>query len=92
MDNILSVITENDRDDDDDEAASEYEETLSDLALEAQSYSSSEVVPETKVVQDAEIQTNVRDSDIMPETQIVSEAQEETRNTPVKKLSTRKEL
>ena len=55
MDNILSVITENDRDDDDDEAASEYEETLSDLALAAQSYSSSEVVPETKVVPDAEI-------------------------------------
>ena len=95
MDNILSVITENDCDDDDDEAASEYEETLSDLALAAQSYSSSEVVPETKVVPDAEIQTNVRDSDIMPETQIVSEAQEETRNTPVQKLSQnpmRKEL
>ena len=95
MDKILSVITENDCDDDDDEAASEYEETLSDLALAAQSYSSSEVVLETKVVPDAEIQTNVRDSDIMPETQIVSEAQEETRNTPVKKLSqnpTRKEL
>ena len=101
MDNICShpkdlpVITENDRDDDDDETASEYEETLSDLALAAQSYSSSEVVPETKVVPDAEIQTNVRDSDIMPETQIVSEAQEETRNTPAQKLSqnpTRKEL
>ena len=55
MDNIcshlknLSMITENDRDDDDDETASEYEETLSDLAPATQIYSSNQVVPETEV-------------------------------------------
>ena len=53
MDNIclhpkdLSMITENDCNNDDDETASEYEETLSNLALETQSYSSTEVLPET---------------------------------------------
>ena len=79
MDNIcshpknLSIITENDHDDYDDETASEYKETLSDLAPATQSYSSTEVVLETDVVPDTEIKTNVPDSDIIPETQIVSE-------------------
>ena len=73
MDNIcshpkdLSMITENDRDDDDDdETASEYEETLTDLAPVTQSYSSTKVVPKTEVVPDTEIETNVPDSDIIP--------------------------
>ena len=82
----LSMITEYDGDDDGDKAASEYEETFSDLAPATQSYSSTEVVPET----DTEIETNVPDSDITPETQIVSETQEElheeTRNAPAKKI------
>ena len=81
----LSMITEYDGDDDGDKTASEYEETFSDLAPATQSYSSTEVVPET----DTEIETNVPDSDI-PETQIVSETQEElheeTRNAPAKKI------
>ena len=80
------MIAENDRDDDDDETASEYEETLTDLAPVTQSYSSTEVVPKTEVVPDTEIETNVPDSDIILETQIVSETQEETRNAPAKKI------
>ena len=71
MDNILSVITENDRDDDDDEAASEYEETLSDLTTATKSYWSTENVPEAEVVPDTDIETNLPDSDIITETQIV---------------------
>ena len=91
----LSMIRENDRDNDDDETASEYDETLSDLAPATESYSSTEVVPEAEVVPDTDIESNMPDSDIIPETQIVLETQEETRNAPAKKLSrnpTRKEL
>ena len=66
------MITENDCNNDDDETASEYEETLSNLALETQSYSSTEVLPETQVLADTEIETNVADSDITLETRIVS--------------------
>ena len=80
------MITENDRDDDDGETASEYEETLSDLAPATQSYSSTEVLPETEFVPDLEIEKNMSDSDIIPETQIVSETQEETRNAPAEKI------
>ena len=86
----LSMIIENDCDDDDDETASEYEETLSDLAPAMQSYLSTEVVPETEVVPDTEIETNVPESEIITETQIVLETQEETQeetgNAPAKKI------
>ena len=82
----LSMITENDRDDDDDETESEYEESLSDLAPAMQSYSSTEVVPETEVVPDRQIEMNVPDSDIIPETQIVLKTQEETRNASAKNI------
>ena len=76
------MIRENDRDNDDDETASEYDETLSDLAPATESYSSTEVVPEAEVVPDTDIESNMPDSDIIPETQIVLETQEETRNAP----------
>ena len=80
------MITENDCNNDDDETASKYEETLSNLALETQSYSSTEVLPEAQVLADTEIETNVADSDITLETRIVSETQKETRNAPAKKI------
>ena len=41
------MIIENDRNDDDDKTVSDYEEKLSDLAAAMQSYSSTDVVPET---------------------------------------------
>ena len=80
------MITENDDDDDGDVTASEYEESLSDLAPATQSYSSTEVIPETEVVPNREIEMNVSDSDIIPETQIVLETQEETRNASAKNI------
>ena len=43
----LPMIIENDRNDDDDKTVSDYEEKLSDLAAAMQSYSSTDVVPET---------------------------------------------
>ena len=60
---------------------------MSDLAPGPQSYSSTDVVPETEFVPDAEIETNVPDSDIIPETQIISKTQEETQNVPAKKIA-----
>ena len=80
------MIIENNHNDDDDKTVSDYEEKLSDLAAVMQSYSSTDVVPETEVVPDIEIETTVLDSDIIPKIQTLLETQEETRNAPTKKI------
>ena len=82
----LSMIIENNHNDDDDKTVSDYEEKLSDLAAVMQSYSSTDVVPETEVVPDIEIETTVLDSDVIPKIQTLLETQEETRNAPTKKI------